>query len=108
MTDRPPLPPFDRESALTKVQAAEDAWNTRGRGSFGHGHRDRPARALSPADRKPAVLEHAQVLGYRRAADRQLPRQLTDRARAPGEQLEDRPPRRVAEQAEPAFSVSIH
>src|ERR1700741_3401898 len=29
MIDRPPLPPFDRESALTKVQAAEDAWNTR-------------------------------------------------------------------------------
>ena len=29
MTDRPPLPPFDRESALAKVQAAEDAWNTR-------------------------------------------------------------------------------
>jgi uncharacterized protein (TIGR02246 family) len=29
MTDRPPLPPFDMESALIKVQAAEDAWNTR-------------------------------------------------------------------------------
>src|SRR5919201_3070102 len=29
MTDRPPLPPFDLESALIKVQAAEDAWNTR-------------------------------------------------------------------------------
>jgi uncharacterized protein len=29
MPDRPPLPPFDRQSALTKVQAAEDAWNTR-------------------------------------------------------------------------------
>ncbi len=29
MTDRPPLPPFDRGAALTKVQAAEDAWNTR-------------------------------------------------------------------------------
>ncbi|MEV4539462.1 nuclear transport factor 2 family protein [Asanoa sp. NPDC049518] len=29
MTDRPPLPPFDRASALVKVQAAEDAWNTR-------------------------------------------------------------------------------
>ncbi|SNT55909.1 hypothetical protein SAMN05421812_109290 [Asanoa hainanensis] len=29
MTDRPPLPPFDRPSALVKVQAAEDAWNTR-------------------------------------------------------------------------------
>ena len=29
MTDRPPLPPFDRAAALKKVQAAEDAWNTR-------------------------------------------------------------------------------
>ena len=29
MTDRPPLPPFSRETALPKVQAAEDAWNTR-------------------------------------------------------------------------------
>jgi nuclear transport factor 2 (NTF2) superfamily protein len=26
---RPPLPPFDLDSAITKVQAAEDAWNTR-------------------------------------------------------------------------------
>ncbi|MFG1918570.1 nuclear transport factor 2 family protein [Micromonospora sp. NPDC048898] len=26
---RPPLPPFTTESALAKVQAAEDAWNTR-------------------------------------------------------------------------------
>ena len=29
MSDRPPLPPFTEESARTKVQAAEDAWNTR-------------------------------------------------------------------------------
>jgi nuclear transport factor 2 (NTF2) superfamily protein len=29
MTDRPPLPPFTRETAAMKVQAAEDAWNTR-------------------------------------------------------------------------------
>ena len=28
MAPRPPLPPFDEESALLKVQAAEDAWNT--------------------------------------------------------------------------------
>jgi nuclear transport factor 2 (NTF2) superfamily protein len=29
MTDaKPPLPPFDLESAIVKVQAAEDAWNT--------------------------------------------------------------------------------
>ncbi|MGD9695913.1 MAG: DUF1348 family protein [Thermoleophilia bacterium] len=29
MTDRPPLPPFTRETAMQKVQGAEDAWNTR-------------------------------------------------------------------------------
>ena len=26
---RPPLPPFDEETARQKVKAAEDAWNTR-------------------------------------------------------------------------------
>jgi uncharacterized protein len=29
MSPRPPFPPFDEESARQKVQAAEDAWNTR-------------------------------------------------------------------------------
>ena len=29
MESRPPLPPFTLETALKKVQAAEDAWNTR-------------------------------------------------------------------------------
>jgi len=29
VADRPPLPPFTRETALQKVQAAEDAWNSR-------------------------------------------------------------------------------
>ena len=29
MEDRPPVPPFTAETALKKVQAAEDAWNTR-------------------------------------------------------------------------------
>lgn len=29
MTVRPPFPPFDEQTALQKVQAAEDAWNTR-------------------------------------------------------------------------------
>ncbi|RRO18687.1 nuclear transport factor 2 family protein [Saccharopolyspora rhizosphaerae] len=28
MTERPPLPPFTEETALEKVQKAEDAWNT--------------------------------------------------------------------------------
>src|SRR5204863_6636350 len=27
--DKPPLPPFTRETAAQKVQAAEDGWNTR-------------------------------------------------------------------------------
>ena len=29
MTNRPPLPPFSYQTAAQKVQAAEDAWNTR-------------------------------------------------------------------------------
>ena len=29
MTPRPPFPPFSEETARKKVQAAEDAWNTR-------------------------------------------------------------------------------
>ena len=29
METRPPLPPFTEETARQKVQAAEDAWNTR-------------------------------------------------------------------------------
>ena len=29
MDTKPPLPPFDLETATMKVQAAEDAWNTR-------------------------------------------------------------------------------
>ncbi len=37
---RPPLPPFTLESALAKVQAAEDAWNSR--------DPERVAQAYSP------------------------------------------------------------
>lgn len=29
MEQRPPLPPFNRETALQKVQLAEDAWNSK-------------------------------------------------------------------------------
>ena len=29
MADRPPLPPFTLETAIQKVQKAEDAWNTK-------------------------------------------------------------------------------
>lgn len=29
MEERPPLPPFTRETAMLKVRLAEDAWNSR-------------------------------------------------------------------------------
>ena len=29
MQERPPVPPFDRDGAIQKVRAAENAWNTR-------------------------------------------------------------------------------
>ena len=29
MNSRPPFPPFTKETAAQKVQAAKDAWNTR-------------------------------------------------------------------------------
>ena len=29
MNSRPPLPPFTEETAIKKIQAAEDAWNSR-------------------------------------------------------------------------------
>jgi nuclear transport factor 2 (NTF2) superfamily protein len=40
---RPPLPPFTREDAVTKVRAAEDGWNTR--------DPDRVALAYTPDSR---------------------------------------------------------
>jgi nuclear transport factor 2 (NTF2) superfamily protein len=42
-TPRPPLPPFDQASAITKVRMAEDAWNTR--------DPDRVALAYTPDSR---------------------------------------------------------
>ena len=29
MTNKPPLPPFNKDSAIQKIRMAEDAWNTR-------------------------------------------------------------------------------
>jgi len=48
------------------------------------------------------------VLGHRRPGDRQLLGQLTDRARASSQQLEDRAAGRVTEQTETCNSVSVH
>jgi nuclear transport factor 2 (NTF2) superfamily protein len=36
--EKPPLPPFTRETAVQKVQAAEDAWNTRDPGRVAQGY----------------------------------------------------------------------
>jgi hypothetical protein len=60
-------------------------------------------RALGPADDQAAVLKDAQVLGDRRTGNRQLPGQLADRARVPGQQLEDRAPGEAAQQAQAVF-----
>jgi hypothetical protein len=53
------------------------------------------------------VLEDAQVLGDRRPAHGQLRRELADRPRPPAQQLEDLPPRRIAERVE-RMTVSLH
>lgn len=29
MTNKPPLPPFTKETAIQKIRMAEDAWNSR-------------------------------------------------------------------------------
>jgi hypothetical protein len=67
-----------------------------------------PAGALGVADDQAAVFEHAQVLGHRGPADRQLLGQLSHRGRAAGEQLEDRSPGRVTEKTQTSISVSAH
>jgi hypothetical protein len=48
------------------------------------------------------------VLRDGRAADRQLPRKLADRARTIGETLEDRTPRGIAQRRQPINSVSLY
>ena len=57
---------------------------------------------------QPRVLEHLEVLRDRGPADRQLAGELADRARALGEALEDRAPRRVAERRPAIRLVSHH
>ena len=48
-----------------------------------------PARARGALGDEPRVLEHLQVLGHRRPADRQLVGQLADRPRPLGQALDD-------------------
>ena len=66
---RPPLPPFTEESARTKVQSAEDAWNTR--------DSERVAGAYSPdstwRNRSEFVQGRDEIVAFlRRKWDREL------------------------------------
>ncbi len=47
-TDRPPLPPFDLESATQKVRLAEDGWNSRDRSAWRSHLRRAAAGATAP------------------------------------------------------------
>jgi uncharacterized protein len=56
MAPRPPLPPFTEETARQKIQAAEDAWNTRDPERVaGSQYQRRPHRRGGPADLRPAA-----------------------------------------------------
>ena len=55
-TPRPPLPPFTRETAITKVRLAEDAWNSRD-----------PARVALAYTRDTAWRNRSEFLGGRDA-----------------------------------------
>lgn len=66
---RPPLPPFDAATAARKVQAAEDAWNTR--------DPEKVAAAYSPdsvwRNRSEFLTGRAEIAGFlRRKWDREL------------------------------------
>jgi nuclear transport factor 2 (NTF2) superfamily protein len=60
MTPRPPFPPFDEDTARQKVQAAEDAWNTR--------DPERVSRAYTEdsvwRNRDQYVVGRAQIVGF--------------------------------------------
>src|SRR5215208_1229906 len=55
------------------------------------------SRSLAALRHEPSLLQDAQVLRDRGAADRQLVRDLPDRPRARAQLLEDRPPGAIAQ-----------
>jgi len=59
---RPPLPPFNRDTAAQKVRAAEDAWNSR--------DPDRVAQAYTPdchwRNRAEFITGHGQIVAFLR------------------------------------------
>jgi hypothetical protein len=65
------------------------------------------AIACAPVDYEPRVLQHLQVLGDRRATDRELRCELADRSGAVSKALENRAPRCVR-QSRPQFGLVSH
>src|SRR5437879_2919307 len=67
-----------------------------------------PPGPLLAVDHQARLLEHLEVLGDRGTRDRQLSGELTHRAGAFGQELEDRPASGVAQRAYPVGCVSVH
>jgi len=65
-------------------------------------------RAGRPVDHQAGALQNLEVLGHRRAGDRQLARELADGPRPLAEQLEDRASGRIPECRERLGLVSKH
>ena len=63
MTPRPPLPPFTKETAIAKIRAAEDAWNSR--------DPERCAGAYAPdsrwRNRSKFITGRAEIIAFLRA-----------------------------------------
>lgn len=66
------------------------------------------ASAHGAVDNQPGFLQHPQMLRNRRPADRQVARDLVDRARPLGDALEDRPAGGIAERGPGIGLVSRH
>ena len=51
---RPPVPPFDEETARQKVKAAEDGWNTRDPEKVAQAHTRTPCGATATSSSRAA------------------------------------------------------
>ena len=71
MTERPPLPPFTRETAIQKIRAAEDAWNSR--------DPERCAGAYTPRVLAQPIHIFLRSGGDHRLSDRQVGARARDR-----------------------------
>jgi hypothetical protein len=71
-------------------------------------HRIEPPGALGAIDHQSCVLENLQVLGDGGTADVHSVRDLSDRACAAAQALEDPPSGRISQRIQDALSISCH